>query len=42
MYPPERCWFARIAVSQQAATWAETEIQVIVSLSENALHLMFR
>ncbi len=40
--PPERCWFAYVAVSQQEAPWAEAEIPVIVSLSESALHLMFR
>ena len=42
IHPPERCWFASMAVSQQEATWAEAEIPVIVSLSESALHLMFR
>ena len=42
IHPPERCWFVRMVVSQQEAPWAEAEIPVIVSLSESALHLMFR
>jgi hypothetical protein len=42
IHPPERCWFAYMVVSQQEASWTEAEIQVTVSLSESALHLMFR
>ena len=42
IHPPERCWFVRVSVSPQEASRTEPETQVIVSLSESALHLLFR